>query len=89
MACARFTKLSVLIPAYNEALTLERCVRAVLDQPLPGGLALEIVLVDDGSHDGTWQIMQRLAADESGRVLAFRHEKNTARGLRFGERFKR
>jgi glycosyltransferase involved in cell wall biosynthesis len=75
-----YTKLSVLIPAYNEERTLARCVRAVLDQPLPGELALEIVLVDDGSHDGTWQVMQQLAADGDGRITAHRHERNLGKG---------
>lgn len=75
-----YTKLSVLIPAYNEERTLERCVRAVLEQPLPGELTLEIVLVDDGSNDGTWQVMERLAADSDGRITAHRQDINRGKG---------
>jgi glycosyltransferase involved in cell wall biosynthesis len=80
MTRTNFSKLSVLIPAYNEEPTLARCVRAVLDQPLPDGLQLEVVLIDDGSHDGTWRIMQQLVAENSGRITAHRNDRNLGKG---------
>lgn len=48
----------MIIPVYNEARTLERCVRRILDTPPPvgpdgGALERVIVLVDDGSTDGS------------------------------------
>jgi glycosyltransferase involved in cell wall biosynthesis len=49
--------LSVLIPALNEATTIDAVVEAVLGVPV----SLEIILVDDGSSDGTWASMQRWA----------------------------
>jgi glycosyltransferase involved in cell wall biosynthesis len=76
----RFTKLSVLIPAFNEERTLATCVAAVLNQPLPGNLGLEIVLVDDGSHDATWDVMQQLVASDKERISAFRNAKNLGKG---------
>jgi glycosyltransferase involved in cell wall biosynthesis len=48
--------LSVVIPVYNEAATIESVVHKVLSLPL----ALELVTVDDGSKDGTSDILQRL-----------------------------
>jgi glycosyltransferase involved in cell wall biosynthesis len=49
-------KLSVLVPVYNEELTLEEVVRRVRAVPIPK----EIILVDDGSKDGSREILMRL-----------------------------
>ena len=42
--------LSVIVPVYNVERYLERCVASLLDQP---GTNLEVILVDDGSTDGS------------------------------------
>ena len=42
-------QLSVVVPVYNAAATLDRCVESILQQTVPGGL--ELILVDDGSKD--------------------------------------
>jgi glycosyltransferase involved in cell wall biosynthesis len=66
--------LSVLIPALNEGSTLE----AVLEEVLRVDENIEVILVDDGSTDNTWQIME--AAADGGRVRAYRHERNRGKG---------
>ena len=59
--------VSVVIPARNEALSIETTVRRVLAQR---EVDLEVILVDDRSDDGTGAILDRLAdADERIRVL--------------------
>ena len=68
--------LSVLMPALNEEATISRVVEAVLAR----AEVHEIVLVDDGSTDGTWSIMQGFAEREPQRVKAFRHERNQGKG---------
>ena len=55
-----FTKLSVLIAAYNEERTLAACVTAVMKAGLPEGLSREVIVVDDGSVDGTRRVMEEL-----------------------------
>ena len=66
--------LSVLIPAYNEERTLERVIDTVLKVPED----LEIVLIDDGSSDGTWRVMQSRV--DGDRVRSVRHDVNRGKG---------
>jgi glycosyltransferase involved in cell wall biosynthesis len=70
-------KLSVLMPIYNEYWTLAKIVGRVLNAPLP--IERELVAVDDCSQDGSWEILQQLAANDS-RIRIFRHEKNCGKG---------
>jgi glycosyltransferase involved in cell wall biosynthesis len=79
------TLLSIVVPVYNEEGNLRelyRQVSAVLDRE---EVPFELVIVDDGSRDGTWTIVQELAAADS-RVRALRHRRNfgKARGLANG-----
>ncbi|MGH3095011.1 MAG: glycosyltransferase [Streptosporangiales bacterium] len=68
--------VSVIVPAYNEAATLENCVRSVL----AGGYEdLEVVVVDDGSTDATPDIMRALAAAD-GRVRTL-FQANAGKGV--------
>jgi glycosyltransferase involved in cell wall biosynthesis len=67
--------LSVLIPALNEGRTLSQ----VLDAVLASAVDLEVVLIDDGSTDRTWEIMQA-RADADARVRAIRHDRNRGKG---------
>lgn len=71
--------LSIVVPALNEAENLPEAVariRAALDA---AGIAWEIVVVDDGSTDGTGEIADRLGA-EDGRVRVVRHAENRGKG---------
>lgn len=52
--------LSILIPVYNEQTYLAEVVKKVVEQPLPGGLDREIIMVNDASTDGTWEVMEKL-----------------------------
>jgi glycosyltransferase involved in cell wall biosynthesis len=71
--------VSILIPVYNERTVVEASLRAVLNAPLPENLERELIVVDDRSGDGTWEILQRLAAAEP-RIHLFRHEVNQGKG---------
>jgi len=53
-------KLSIVIPIYNEAANIERVLEIVRGVPLPEGIdETEIILVDDGSIDGTAEIVEK------------------------------
>lgn len=77
-------KLSIVIPVYNERATIGEILRRVLSVPLPG-LTREVILVDDGSTDGTRQLFAdipvlagELAAAAEIHVLLQKH--NQGRG---------
>jgi glycosyltransferase involved in cell wall biosynthesis len=69
--------LSVLIPVYNESRTLRTIIRRVLASPV--GLPMELVCVDDGSRDGSPEILDELAAADP-RIRVFRQPKNMGKG---------
>ena len=66
-------ELSVVIPVYNEAPNLEPLHREFTDVLTSLGRPYEIILVDDGSTDGSFETLKRLqAADRHMRVIQFR-----------------
>ncbi|MGO9112268.1 MAG: glycosyltransferase [Thermoguttaceae bacterium] len=73
----RIRRLSVLMPVYNEVWTLREIVARVLTSPVP--LELELVIVDDCSTDGSWDLIQELAAADP-RIKPVRHVSNAGKG---------
>ncbi len=71
-------RLSVVVPVFNEVRTVAALLGAVLDAPLPEGLVLELVVVDDASTDGTASVLASFAADP--RVRLFRQPANRGKG---------
>lgn len=68
--------LSVVIPCYNEVETIE----PVIERVRAVGLASEIVIVDDGSTDGTRDILARLEAEGHPDLRIFYHRENGGKG---------
>jgi glycosyltransferase involved in cell wall biosynthesis len=72
---SKYKKVTILVPVYNE----ERTIREVLDKikraPLPHGLEREIVVIDDGSCDGS---REKLSGISGIRILS--HERNQGKG---------
>ncbi|HLA42367.1 MAG TPA: glycosyltransferase family 2 protein [Aggregatilineales bacterium] len=75
--------LSVIIPCYNEVETLQEIVRQVIDV----GLAHEVILVDDGSSDGTRDILPKLE-EQYKAVRVVLHERNMGKGAAISTGFK-
>ena len=67
-------KLTVIIPVYNEVESIQEIVKRVKDTDL----AWEIILVDDGSKDGTRDLLKEM--DGKGNVRVILHEKNQGKG---------
>ena len=67
--------ISVVVPVYNMGDSLEKCVQSVLTQE---DAAFEVILVDDGSTDDSWERCLRLQAQDN-RVRAF-HTENRGSG---------
>ena len=63
-------KVSIIVPVYNGEKSIKRCAESILNQDYP---ELELILVDDGSRDRSWEIMQALAAADH-RVKAIHQE---------------
>ena len=74
--------VTVVMPAYNAEAYVEKAIRSVIHQTYSNW---ELVVVDDRSTDGTYEIIQRVAA-EDGRIKAYRNEQNmgVARSRNFG-----
>ena len=71
------TRLSVIVPLYNEAGRVEATARAILAHFGPD--LHELLLVDDGSTDGTGDALRRLSADDP-RVRGVGYEQNRGKG---------
>jgi glycosyltransferase involved in cell wall biosynthesis len=62
-------KVSLIIPVYNERPTLVTVIQGVLAAPLPAGCVREVIVVDDGSTDGSGPLLDR----QIGRGLVVTH----------------
>jgi glycosyltransferase involved in cell wall biosynthesis len=67
--------LSVMMPVFNEERTLEIILGHVLERPEVG----EVIAVDDGSTDGSWEVLSRVAQSDR-RVRPFRQDVNQGKG---------
>ncbi|WP_371579826.1 CDP-glycerol glycerophosphotransferase family protein [Streptomyces sp. NBC_01314] len=66
--------MSVVVIVYNDEARLPTAVRSVLEQTLR---SVEVVIVDDHSTDGSYEVAARLAAEHPGRVRAYRLPQNS------------
>lgn len=74
-------KLTVIIPAYNERETIEEIIRRVRQADLDPDLHMEkeIIVVDDGSTDGTREILARMVETYPD-IRVFFHDRNQGKG---------
>ncbi|HUV51116.1 MAG TPA: glycosyltransferase [Anaerolineae bacterium] len=72
-------KLSIIIPAYNERYTIRECVKRVLNAELPENMTRELIIVDDCSDDGTWEII-RDSVKPHDNIKIIRQKTNQGKG---------
>jgi glycosyltransferase involved in cell wall biosynthesis len=74
---AKLRKLSVIVPVFNERNTVVEVIRRMRAVELPDGIEREIIVVDDGSSDGTRDVLRQLG-DSTVRVMV--HDGNRGKG---------
>jgi glycosyltransferase involved in cell wall biosynthesis len=73
--------LSILIPLFNENEFIGTLLDRVVAAPLPGDIGRELIIVDDGSNDGSAEVVRAFAASHPGcRINLIVHEKNRGKG---------
>ncbi len=82
MSATSGEKATLVIPAFNETNRIEATLRIVAAwyETRPGGWDWEVILVDDGSSDGTTGVARRVARELALPLEILRHEKNRGKG---------
>jgi glycosyltransferase involved in cell wall biosynthesis len=78
--------VSIIIPTYNEAPTIQKVIQAVVDVKLP--IKKQIIVVDDGSTDGSGAIIQGFTLRQP-KILSFSHKTNRGKGAAIRTALKR
>ena len=80
--------LSLVIPCYNESRRLRPVAHAALAHISQWTGGAELILVDDGSTDDTWQVIERIRRNSPGRVRSIRLPENRGKGAAVRAGFK-
>lgn len=78
-----FSKISIIIPVYNEKKTILKIIEKVQETSV-NGLEKEIIVVDDGSYDGTRELLNNIESN----IKVFYHQKNKGKGAALQTGFK-
>ena len=77
--------LSVVVPAYNEADSLPELAEWIRNVCSASSIDYEIIVIDDGSNDNTWKVLQELSLnDKNVRAVRFRRNYGKAAALQTG-----
>jgi len=80
--------ISVVVPVFNERQSLETLHKELDEVAAAEGYQLDIIFVDDGSTDGSWHLIERLAAAD-GRVRGIRFRRNFGKAAALSAGFAR
>lgn len=68
-------ELSIVAPCFNEEQVLPEFFRRVIEAAEKSGKSFEVIIVDDGSHDGTWEVISKQSASDP-RIRGIRFVRN-------------
>lgn len=85
---AAFPSVSVVIPAYNEEKGIAATIKSVLDLDYPGE-KIRIIVVNDGSSDGTKKVIESVIAKNPGRKIVLMNQKNQGKARSLNNALKR
>lgn len=88
MADVERPDLSIVVPAYEEAESLPELVGGIRAACVEGDLSFRVWVIDDGSRDDTWEILQSLH-EEDPRVLGLRFQRNYGKSAALSVGFER
>ena len=81
-------RLSIVLPAYNEEGNIERAVRAALEGAAKAEATCEVLVVNDGSRDGTARILQKLGTELGSSLRVVGHPANLGYGVALRDGFR-
>lgn len=61
--------ISIIVPVYNEAETIEKIIKTLLQMPFPNGMTQEVIVVNDASSDGTTEILNTIKDNPNLKIL--------------------
>jgi glycosyltransferase involved in cell wall biosynthesis len=74
-------KLSILMPAYNEAKTIEQTLRKIMEVKLVGGFLKQVIIINDCSTDETEKVvLQFIKENPAEEIIYFKHSINKGKG---------
>ena len=82
------TQLSLVIPAFNEAESLPALLAEIRDVCDRNGITYEVLVIDDGSTDGTFEVVHAESARDA-RVHGIRFRRNSGKAAALAEGFRR
>ena len=71
--------VTAIVPVFNEKHLVKSSLARLLALQFPQGIISQVLIIDDGSTDGSWSVLQEIAITDP-RILLIQHDKNMGKG---------